>query len=87
MPRAAGFGEDPVHDNPTDWVGKHIRNFVESDGEKGNTFHGHDALLPHDSAAGARASGAGPRSGTTRTATACCLSARTEGLPAIRRGT
>ena len=28
MPRAAGSGEDPVHDNPTDWVAKHIRKLA-----------------------------------------------------------
>ena len=36
---------EKVHDNPTDWVAEHMRTFVESDGEKGNRFYGHDALL------------------------------------------
>jgi deazaflavin-dependent oxidoreductase (nitroreductase family) len=36
---------EAVHDNPTGWVNKHIRRYVESDGEKGNRFNGHDALL------------------------------------------
>lgn len=42
---APASGDEPVHDNPTDWVAKHIRSFVESGGEKGDTFYGHDALL------------------------------------------
>jgi deazaflavin-dependent oxidoreductase (nitroreductase family) len=36
---------EEIHDNPTDWVAKHIRRYVESDGAKGNRFYGHDALL------------------------------------------
>src|SRR5262245_35766368 len=36
---------EEVHDNPTGWVNKHIRRYVESDGEKGNRFNGQDALL------------------------------------------
>jgi deazaflavin-dependent oxidoreductase (nitroreductase family) len=36
---------EEVIDNPQDWVAKHIRNYVESDGEKGHRFYGHDALL------------------------------------------
>ena len=42
---AGAFGDEPVHDNPTDWVAKHMQTFLESDGENGNTFYGHDALL------------------------------------------
>jgi hypothetical protein len=36
---------EEVHDNPTDWVAKQIRTIVESGGEKGNRFYGHDVLL------------------------------------------
>jgi deazaflavin-dependent oxidoreductase (nitroreductase family) len=34
-----------ISDNPTDWVARHIRSYVESDGKKGHRFYGHDALL------------------------------------------
>ncbi len=34
-----------ITDNPTDWVNKHIRQYVETDGTKGGRFYGHDALL------------------------------------------
>jgi deazaflavin-dependent oxidoreductase (nitroreductase family) len=34
-----------VHDNPTGWVAQHMRTFLESGGQKGNRFYGHDALL------------------------------------------
>ena len=34
-----------MHDNPTGWVARHIRSYVESDGAKGHRFYGHDALL------------------------------------------
>jgi deazaflavin-dependent oxidoreductase (nitroreductase family) len=36
---------EEIIDNPTGWVADHIRRYVESDGEKGNRFYGHDALL------------------------------------------
>jgi hypothetical protein len=36
---------DEVFDNPTGWVRQHVRRYVESDGEKGHRFNGHDALL------------------------------------------
>jgi deazaflavin-dependent oxidoreductase (nitroreductase family) len=36
---------EQIFDNPTDWVAKHIRRYVESDGEKGHRAYGHDALL------------------------------------------
>ena len=36
---------EEVFDNPTDWVAKHIRRYVESDGEKGHRAYGHDSLL------------------------------------------
>lgn len=36
---------EQVFDNPTDWVNKHIRRYVESNGASGHRFYGHDALL------------------------------------------
>jgi deazaflavin-dependent oxidoreductase (nitroreductase family) len=37
--------QEEVFDNPTDWVAKHIRRYVESNGEKGHRAYGHDSLL------------------------------------------
>jgi deazaflavin-dependent oxidoreductase (nitroreductase family) len=34
-----------VVDNPTGWVARHIRRYVESGGTRGHRFHGNDALL------------------------------------------
>jgi deazaflavin-dependent oxidoreductase (nitroreductase family) len=34
-----------VFDNPTGWVARHIRRYVESGGTRGHTFNGNDALL------------------------------------------
>jgi deazaflavin-dependent oxidoreductase (nitroreductase family) len=34
-----------VFDNPTGWVARHIRRYVESGGTRGHTFNGKDALL------------------------------------------
>ncbi len=34
-----------IHDSPTDWVASHIREYVESEGEKGHRWHGVDTLL------------------------------------------
>jgi deazaflavin-dependent oxidoreductase (nitroreductase family) len=34
-----------VFDNPTGWVARHIRSYVESGGTRGHTFNGNDALL------------------------------------------
>jgi len=34
-----------IHDSPTDWVNKHIREYVETDGKKGHKHQGKDALL------------------------------------------
>ena len=36
---------DEVFDNPTPWVARHIRRYVESGGARGHRFNGHDALL------------------------------------------
>ena len=37
--------DEEIFDNPTDWVARHIRRYVESDGEKGHRAYGHDSLL------------------------------------------
>jgi deazaflavin-dependent oxidoreductase (nitroreductase family) len=34
-----------VFDNPTGWVARHIRRYVETGGARGHTFNGNDALL------------------------------------------
>jgi deazaflavin-dependent oxidoreductase (nitroreductase family) len=34
-----------VFDNPTGWVARHIRRYVESGGARGHTFNGNAALL------------------------------------------
>ena len=34
-----------VFDNPTGWVARHIRRYVESGGTRGHVFNGKDALL------------------------------------------
>jgi len=39
------MAEEQVLDSPTDWVAKHIRRYVESDGAKGHIFYGVPALL------------------------------------------
>ena len=36
---------DEIVDNPTGWVNKHIRRYVESNGAKGHRAYGHDSLL------------------------------------------
>ena len=42
MPRPPA---EEIFDNPTDWVARHIRRYVESNGEKGHRAYGHDSLL------------------------------------------
>jgi deazaflavin-dependent oxidoreductase (nitroreductase family) len=37
--------DDVVTDSPTGWVAKHVRRYVESDGEKGHRWSGVDTLL------------------------------------------
>ncbi|MFC6080460.1 nitroreductase family deazaflavin-dependent oxidoreductase [Sphaerisporangium aureirubrum] len=37
--------DDPVVDNPTEWVAQHIKRYVESDGADGHRYHGYDSLL------------------------------------------
>jgi deazaflavin-dependent oxidoreductase (nitroreductase family) len=36
---------EEIFDNPTDWVARHIRRYVDSGGEKGHRAYGHDSLL------------------------------------------
>jgi deazaflavin-dependent oxidoreductase (nitroreductase family) len=36
---------EEIFDNPTGWVARHIRRYVESNGEKGHRAYGHDSLL------------------------------------------
>jgi deazaflavin-dependent oxidoreductase (nitroreductase family) len=36
---------EEVFDNPTGWVRKHVRTYVESGGAKGDRYYGRDALL------------------------------------------
>jgi deazaflavin-dependent oxidoreductase (nitroreductase family) len=36
---------EEVFDNPTGWVARHVRRYVESGGTRGHTFNGNDALL------------------------------------------
>jgi deazaflavin-dependent oxidoreductase (nitroreductase family) len=35
----------PVTDSPTGWVAKHVRGYLDSDGQKGHRWHGVDTLL------------------------------------------
>jgi deazaflavin-dependent oxidoreductase (nitroreductase family) len=37
--------EEEVVDNPTGWVAKHIRRYVETDGRSGHRWYGKDTLL------------------------------------------
>jgi deazaflavin-dependent oxidoreductase (nitroreductase family) len=39
------FEPEKVVDSPTDWVAKHIREYVESNGRNGHMFHGLPTLL------------------------------------------
>src|SRR5262245_51920684 len=34
-----------IFDSPIGWVGKHVRQYVESDGKKGHKWNGHTTLL------------------------------------------
>jgi deazaflavin-dependent oxidoreductase (nitroreductase family) len=36
---------EEIFDNPTGWVGRHVRRYVESGGTRGHRFNGNDALL------------------------------------------
>jgi deazaflavin-dependent oxidoreductase (nitroreductase family) len=37
--------QDEIHDSPTDWVAKHIHDYVESDGQEGHEWRGVHTLL------------------------------------------
>jgi deazaflavin-dependent oxidoreductase (nitroreductase family) len=37
--------DGPVTDSPTNWVAKHVRRYVDTDGEKGHRWSGVDTLL------------------------------------------
>ena len=37
--------EEEVVDNPTGWVAKHVRRYVETDGRSGHRWYGKDTLL------------------------------------------
>lgn len=37
--------DEEVFDSPTGWVAKHIKRYVETDGESGHHWSGHDTLL------------------------------------------
>lgn len=37
--------QDKIHDSPEGWVAKHIRNYVETDGGKGQVYYGVTSLL------------------------------------------
>jgi deazaflavin-dependent oxidoreductase (nitroreductase family) len=45
MPSLGGMAEEQILDSPTDWVAKHIRQYVESGGTEGTVFYGVAALL------------------------------------------
>lgn len=36
---------EEIHDNPTGWINKHIRNHVDSGGATGHRYDGKDSLL------------------------------------------
>ena len=36
---------EQVHDSPKGWVGRHVREYVETDGRKGHRWSGVDTLL------------------------------------------
>jgi deazaflavin-dependent oxidoreductase (nitroreductase family) len=39
------MNEEEIHDSPTRWVKKHIRDYVDSDGAKGHRWNGVQTLL------------------------------------------
>lgn len=46
MPVPAGGGaEEEVHDSPSSWVVRHVREYVETDGRKGHRWSGVHTLL------------------------------------------
>lgn len=36
---------EDIHDNPTGWINRHIRNYVATDAANGHRYNGRDALL------------------------------------------
>lgn len=45
MVRGSVLGVEEIYDSPTDWVARHIRKYVDSDGLDGQVFYGVPALL------------------------------------------
>ncbi len=43
--KTAGKASEKIHDNPTDWVNKHIQRYIETDGKEGHDWQGVPALL------------------------------------------
>jgi deazaflavin-dependent oxidoreductase (nitroreductase family) len=43
--QTAGLGAEQVYDSPRDWVSSHIREYVESDGQRGYLWRGMPTLL------------------------------------------
>lgn len=37
--------KEEVYDSPTGWVAEHIKEYIETDGEQGNNWHGVPTLL------------------------------------------
>jgi deazaflavin-dependent oxidoreductase (nitroreductase family) len=37
--------EEEISDSPTSWVAKHIRRYIETDGQQGQVYNGRPALL------------------------------------------
>jgi deazaflavin-dependent oxidoreductase (nitroreductase family) len=44
-PQPTEQGTEQVYDSPRDWVGSHIRDYVESDGQQGHLWRGMPTLL------------------------------------------
>ena len=44
-PQSAEQGDETVYDSPRDWVGSHIKEYVESDGHQGHLWRGFPTLL------------------------------------------
>ena len=42
---ASDWEQEAVVDSPTDWVAKHVRSYVESNGRNGHLYHGMPTLL------------------------------------------
>jgi deazaflavin-dependent oxidoreductase (nitroreductase family) len=45
QPENGTSADERVEDSPTPWVAKHIRSYVESNGQNGRLFHGMPTLL------------------------------------------